>query len=81
VTIHTNYGKTSSAERNSGRKPNLSETDHRTLKRIVEKNYRTAAENMTAELNILRKTLFPQKETVKGFLNPKSTVELQLLNL
>jgi transposase len=37
VTAYTNHGKTSSAKKNSGRKPKFSERDHRTLKRIVSK--------------------------------------------
>ena len=61
MTAYTNRGKTSSAKRNSGRKPKLSERDRRTLKRTVSKNERTAATKVTAELNIHLKTLFPQK--------------------
>jgi predicted transcriptional regulator len=33
MTAHTNYGKTSSTERNSGRNPKRSERDRRKLKR------------------------------------------------
>jgi hypothetical protein len=44
-------GKTSSAERNSGKKPKQSERDRRTLKRIVSKNHRTTAAKVTAELD------------------------------
>ena len=61
MMAYTNRGKTSSAKRNSGRKPKLSERDRRTLKRTVSKNERTAATKVTAELNIHLKTLFPQK--------------------
>jgi hypothetical protein len=39
VTAHTNHGKTSSARKNSGKKPKLSERDCHTLKRIVSKNH------------------------------------------
>jgi hypothetical protein len=46
---HTDHGKTSSAERNSGRNLELSERNRRILKRIVSKDHRTAA-NVTAEL-------------------------------
>jgi hypothetical protein len=49
---YTNHGKTISAKRNSGRKSTLTERDRRTLKRIVSKNYRTTAAQVTAELNI-----------------------------
>jgi transposase len=54
MTAYTNYGRTSSAERNSGRNPNRSERDRRTLKRIASKNHRTTAAKVTAELNIHR---------------------------
>jgi transposase len=40
------------AERNGGRKPKLSETDRRTLQRLMSKNQRTTAIKVTAELNI-----------------------------
>jgi transposase len=51
MTAHTNYGKTLSPKRNSGRNPKRSEGYRRTLERIVSKNHRTAAPNVTAELN------------------------------
>jgi len=51
VTAYTDHCKTSSAERNGGWKPELSERDRRTFKRIVSVNYRTAAAMVTAELN------------------------------
>jgi len=38
MIAHTNHGKTSSAKRNCGQKPKLSERDRRTLKRNVSKN-------------------------------------------
>jgi transposase len=37
MRAYTNHGKTSSAKRNSGRKPKLTARDRRTLKRIVSK--------------------------------------------
>jgi hypothetical protein len=52
MTAYSNHGKTLSAKRNSDRKPKLSERDHRTMKRIVSKNHRTAAAKLTAELHI-----------------------------
>jgi hypothetical protein len=52
MKAYTNHGKTSSAERNGGRKPKVSEKYHRILKRILFENQRTAAAKVTAELNI-----------------------------
>jgi hypothetical protein len=43
MMMHTNYGKTSSAKKSSGRKPKLSEGDRHTLKRAVSKNHRISA--------------------------------------
>jgi len=54
MTTYTNHGKTYSAKRNSGQKPKLCETDRYTMKRIVSKNHRINAAEMTAEFNILR---------------------------
>jgi len=51
MTAYTNHGKTSSAERKSGRKPIQSERDRRIMKWIVSKNHSTAA-NVKAELDI-----------------------------
>jgi hypothetical protein len=52
MTAYTYHGKTSSAERNRGRKPKLNERNSRTLKRIMFKNHKTAAAKVTAKLNI-----------------------------
>ena len=52
MTAYTYHGETSSAKRNSGRKPKLRERDCRTVKMTVSKNHRTAAAKVTAELNI-----------------------------
>jgi len=52
MTTYTNHGRTSSAKRNSGRKPKLSERDRHTLKRIVSINYTSTAAKVTAELHI-----------------------------
>jgi len=49
---YTNHGRTSSAKRNSGRIPKLSERDCHTLKRVVSVNHRSTAGKVTAELNI-----------------------------
>ena len=52
MTTYRNHGRTSSVKRNSGRKPNLSERDRCTLKRIMSVSHRTATAKVTAELNI-----------------------------
>jgi hypothetical protein len=52
MKVYTDLRKTSSAERNKGRKPKLSENDHRILKWILFENQRTAAAKVTAELDI-----------------------------
>jgi hypothetical protein len=52
MTAYKNHGKTSSAKRNSGRKPKLRERDRHKLKRIVFENHRTTAAKVTAGLNI-----------------------------
>jgi hypothetical protein len=49
---YINHRETSSAKRNSGRKPKPSERDRRKLKSIEYKNHRTAASKLTAALNI-----------------------------
>jgi hypothetical protein len=43
MMTYTNHGKTSSAKRNSGQKPKLSERDCHTLKRTVSINHRSTA--------------------------------------
>ena len=53
MRAYTIHGKTSSAKKNGGRKPKLSERDCSTLKRIVSNNQRIIAAKVTAELNIL----------------------------
>jgi hypothetical protein len=53
MTPYPNHGKTSSAKRNSCRKPKLSErVAHCTLKRIVSEYHRNTAVKVTLELNI-----------------------------
>ena len=52
MMTYTNHGRTSSAKRNSGQKPKLSERDRHTLKRIVSINHRSTAAKVTAEINI-----------------------------
>jgi hypothetical protein len=51
MTIQKN-GKTSSAERNNGRKPKYSVRDRRTLKRTVSKNHTNTAVKVKTEFNI-----------------------------
>jgi transposase len=48
----THHGKTTSAKRYSGRKSTLTERDRHTLRRIVSKNHRITAAQVTAKLNI-----------------------------
>ena len=49
---YISHERTSSAKRNIGQKPKLSERDHHTLKRILSINHRSTAAKVTAELNI-----------------------------
>jgi len=53
--------RTSSAKRNSGRKPRLSERYRCTLKRIVSLNHRCTPAKLTAELNIHLEDCFHKK--------------------
>jgi hypothetical protein len=52
MLAYTNHGKTTSADRNCGQKSTLTERDHHILRMTVSKNHRTAAAQVTAELNI-----------------------------
>jgi hypothetical protein len=52
MSAYANHGKTTSAKRNSGRKSTLTQRDLLILRRIVSKNHRTTAAQLTAELNI-----------------------------
>jgi hypothetical protein len=56
----------------------LTERYHHTLRRIVSKNHRTAAE-VTEELNI--QFVDPRKFSDVSFTNPTSTVGMQLPDL
>jgi hypothetical protein len=47
----------------------------------LSKSHRTAAAKLTAELNIHPEDPVSTKQSDKGFKNPTSTVELQLLNI
>jgi Holliday junction resolvase RusA-like endonuclease len=77
MTVYTNHRKSSSAKRNSGRKPKLSERNRSTLKRIVSENHRPTAAKVTAELNIHLEDPVPtKKKSDEKFTNPTSTVQL-----
>jgi hypothetical protein len=52
MSAYTNRGKTTSTKRKSVGKSALTERDCYTLRTIVSKNRRTAAVQVTAELNI-----------------------------
>jgi transposase len=50
-SAYTNHGKTASAKRNSGRKSTFTERYRPTLRRIVSKNHRTTAAQVTGQQN------------------------------
>jgi transposase len=52
MLTYRKHGKTISAKRDRGRKSTLTERDIHTLRRIVSKNHRTTAAQVTAELDI-----------------------------
>jgi hypothetical protein len=79
MMAYSNHGKTSSTRRNSGRKLKLSERDHRTLKRTVSKDHRTALAKLTAEPNIHLEDRFPQKESDESFTNTTSATAKPLI--
>jgi hypothetical protein len=82
MTAYTNHGRTSSAERNSGHKPEVRERDCGTLNRIVSIYHRSTAAKATAELNNhLEDPVSTKKSSNMSFINPTSTGQLQLLNL
>jgi hypothetical protein len=83
MSEHTNHENTTSTKRSSGRKSKLTERDRRILRRTVSKkthNYCSKVEE-GQELNAQHETLFTQKLSDVSFINPTSTVGLQLLNL
>jgi hypothetical protein len=51
------------------------------LKRIVSKNHRTAAANVTVELSVHLEDPVSTKAVDESFTNPVAMIELQLLNL
>jgi hypothetical protein len=52
MPAYTNHGKKTLGKRKSGLKSTMPERDRHTLRRIVSKNHRTTAEQVTTELNI-----------------------------
>jgi hypothetical protein len=80
MTAYTTHRKTSSAKRNSVRKPKLSERVHCTLKRIGYKNHRTTAANMTVELIVHFEDPVSTQAVDESFTNLTTTVGLQLPN-
>jgi hypothetical protein len=83
MSVYTNHGKTTSANRHNGRNSTVTERDLRISRRIVQKGHKTTAAQVTGQQNwiFILKTLFPQKLSDMSFTNPTSTVGLQLLNL
>jgi len=78
MTAYAKYGKTSSAKKNSGRNPKLTDRDRRTLKRIVTRQHKTTATKVTADLNthlsniILTKTV--RRELHKGNIYERAAI-------
>jgi hypothetical protein len=81
ITAYTNRGETPSAKRNSGQKPKLSERVHHTLKRIVSKNHRTTAANVTVELSVHLEDPVSTQAVDESFTNLMSMVDLLVLNI
>jgi hypothetical protein len=79
MSAYTNHRKTTSEKRNSGLKSTLTERDCRTLRRIVSKNHRTTAAQVTAELNIYLEDPVSTKRSHASFTIPISKIGLQLL--
>jgi transposase len=80
MSTFTNHGKTTSAKRNSGQKSTLTERDCK-MRRIVLKNHRATAAQVTAEQNIHLEDPVSQKPSNVSFTNLTSVAGLQLLNL
>jgi hypothetical protein len=64
-----------------GQKSTLTESSHRTLRRIVRKIIAPPQYRWQQNRIFILKTLFPQKLSNMSFTNPTSMVGLQLLNL
>jgi hypothetical protein len=52
MSAYTNHGKTTSVKRNSGRNSTLTETDRRTLRRIISKKSQEYCSTGRVKLNI-----------------------------
>jgi hypothetical protein len=59
----------------------MTERDHTVISRIVLKNHRTTAAQVTAELNIRLEDPVSTKNSNVSFANPISTVGLHFLSL
>jgi hypothetical protein len=87
-TEHPSWGTTKHKikefiqEVDSERKPTMIERDRRTLRRIVSKNHRTTAAQVTLQQNwiFIMKSLFPRKISDVSITNPTPPVGMQLLN-
>jgi hypothetical protein len=79
MTAYTYHGKTSSANRNSGRISKVSERGCHKLKKIVSKYRELLQRRWHQKSLIILKTLFRQEWSNVVFTNPTATVELQLL--
>jgi hypothetical protein len=81
TTAYTDHRKTSSSERNNGRKAKLSDRNRCTLKRTVSKNDTTAAAKVTTELDSHPEdTVSTEEKSDQSFTNPTSMAQLQLLD-
>jgi transposase len=83
LSAHTNHGKTTSAKRNGARKSTLAERDLRTLGRIVSKNHRTTAAQVTVELNIHPEdpvsTKSLRRELQKSYIHGRAAIAKPLI--
>ena len=77
---HTHNGRTSSANRNSGQKPKLSERGRRTLKRIVTINHKVLQQRWQQNLIFILRP-FAKKQSDEGVTKATSILELKLLKL
>jgi hypothetical protein len=80
MLTYTNHGKTTPAKMNSGWKPTLTKRD-RHWEELFRKITELLQHRWQQNRIFILKTLFPHKLSDVSFTNPKSTVELQLLNL
>jgi len=69
VTAYKIHGKASSAARNGGQKPKLSEKDRRTLNRIVTKNHRTTAAKGDRGSTVVKVLCYKSEDGVIGIFH------------